>query len=289
MLSDFQRRWGISQWVAFLKDQEIPVLPGTRQKLAALREEKRDRIAPKELAAIVLEDPFLALKLLRRVEGHRSQTLSQETTTALGAVLQAGVDDLMRTVNNAVLANESLPGLHGCAIRNIVAARIARDWASMRADISAEEVTLATLLSESGELLLWHFAPELPQNAIDELNSGRALRTLQAQQQATGFSFKQMNLALVEAWALPQLITQLIRGFDTPRANIARIAGDTARHIITHPENPALPADLVNIKQIIHGVSIESLIAPLPISDDYKAQVLLAVAEDNYSKDFTGL
>ena len=285
MLSDFQRRWGISQWVAFLKDQEIPVLPGTRQKLAALREEKRDRIAPKELAAIVLEDPFLALKLLRRVEGHRSQTLSQETTTALGAVLQAGVDDLMRTVNNAVLANESLPGLHGCAIRNIVAARIARDWASMRADISAEEVTLATLLSESGELLLWHFAPELPQNAIDELNSGRALRTLQAQQQATGFSFKQMNLALVEAWALPQLITQLIRGFDTPRANIARIAGDTARHIITHPENPALPADLVNIKQIIHGVSIESLIAPLPISDDYKAQVLLAVAEDNYSKD----
>jgi HD-like signal output (HDOD) protein len=285
MLSDFQRRWGISQWVAFLKDQEIPVLPGTRQKLAALREEKRDRIAPKELAAIVLEDPFLALKLLRRVEGHRSQTLSQETTTALGAVLQAGVDDLMRTVNNAVLANESLPGLHGCAMRNIVAARIARDWASMRADISAEEVTLATLLSESGELLLWHFAPELPQNAIDELNSGRALRTLQAQQQATGFSFKQMNLALVEAWALPQLITQLIRGFDTPRANIARIAGDTARHIITHPENPALPADLVNIKQIIHGVSIESLIAPLPISDDYKAQVLLAVAEDNYSKD----
>ena len=289
MLSDFQRRWGISQWVAFLKDQEIPVLPGTRQKLAALREEKQDRIAPKELAAIVLEDPFLALKLLRRVEGHRSQTLSQETTTALGAVLQAGVDDLMRTVNNAVLANESLPGLHGCAMRNIVAARIARDWASMRADISAEEVTLATLLSESGELLLWHFAPELPQNAIDELNSGRALRTLQAQQQATGFSFKQMNLALVEAWALPQLITQLIRGFDTPRANIARIAGDTARHIITHPENPALPADLVNIKQIIHGVSIESLIAPLPISDDYKAQVLLAVAEDNYSKDFTGL
>jgi HD-like signal output (HDOD) protein len=285
MLSDFQRRWGISQWVAFLKDQEIPVLPGTRQKLAALREEKQDRIAPKELAAIVLEDPFLALKLLRRVEGHRSQTLSQETTTALGAVLQAGVDDLMRTVNNAVLADESLPGLHGCAMRNIVAARIARDWASMRADISAEEVTLATLLSESGELLLWHFAPELPQNAIDELNSGRALRTLQAQQQATGFSFKQMNLALVEAWALPQLITQLIRGFDTPRANIARIAGDTARHIITHPENPALPADLVNIKQIIHGVSIESLIAPLPISDDYKAQVLLAVAEDNYSKD----
>lgn len=285
MLSDFQLRWGIPQWVSFLKDKEIPVLPETQQRLSLLREKKHDLIAPRELAAIVLTDPFLALKLLRRVEGRRSKTLGQDTTTALGSVLHAGVDDLMRTVDAAPLADESLAGLLGCATRNIVAARIARSWASLRVDISTEEVALATLLAESGELLLWHFAPELPKKAIDELLSGRALRTLQAQQQATGFSFKQMSLALAEAWALPQLITQLIRGSDTPRANIARLAGDTARHIIVHPENPAVPADLVNIKNIIRGASHESLIAPLPISAEYKQQVLLAVAQESYTKD----
>jgi hypothetical protein len=50
MLSAFQQRWGIDQWVAYLKDKEIPVLPETRDRLAALREEQQDQLAPKELA-----------------------------------------------------------------------------------------------------------------------------------------------------------------------------------------------------------------------------------------------
>ena len=42
MLTPFQLRWGIDQWVAYLKDKEIPVLPETRVRLAALREEQQD-------------------------------------------------------------------------------------------------------------------------------------------------------------------------------------------------------------------------------------------------------
>lgn len=285
MLAPNQLRWGIDQWVAYLKDKEIPIFPGTRERLAALREEQQELLAPIDLALVVLSDPFLALKLLRRVEGRRASSLGHETTTALGAVLQAGVDELVRTVNSSPLANHSLTHMADCARRTVVAADIARAWASLRSDVSAEEVALATLLAESGELLMWHFAPELPEKALDELHSGRALRTIQAQQQANGFSFKQMTTALVEAWALPPLISQLMRGSDTPRANIARLAGDTARHIVTHPENPAVPADLVNIHNIIPGSSFETLIAPLPISDEYKAQVLSAVAHDSYTKD----
>jgi hypothetical protein len=285
MLTPFQRRWGIDQWVAYLKDKEIPVLPETRVRLASLREEQQEMLAPKELAVVVFSDPFLALKLLRRVEGRHSTMLEHETTTALASVLQAGVDDLVRIVDCGPLADESLAGMRDSVTRTVLAAHIGRSWASMRADISAEEIALAALLAESGELLLWHVAPELPQKALDELHSGRALRSVQAQHQAVGFSFKQMTVALVEAWALPRLVTMLIRGSDTLRANIARIAEDTARHITTHPENPAIPADLAAIKNLIPGVSHQSLIAPLPISAEYKEQVLLAVAADSYSRD----
>ena len=285
MLTPFQLRWGIDQWVAYLKDKEIPVLPETRVRLAALREEQQDLLAPKDLAGVVFSDPFLALKLLRRVEGRHSTMLEHETTTALASVLQAGVDDLVRIVDSGPLADDSLAGMRDSVTRTVLASHIARSWASMRADISAEEIALAALLAESGELLLWHVAPELPQKALDELHSGRALRSVQAQHQATGFSFKQMTVALVEAWALPRLITMLIRGSDTLRANIARIAEDTARHITTNPENPAIPADLVAIKNLIPGVTQQSLIAPLPISAEYKEQVLLAVATDSYSRD----
>lgn len=285
MLSSFQLRWGVEQWAAFLKDKELPILPGTRERLAALIEEEREQIAPRHLAMIVYGDPFLALKLLRRAEGRRSHHLGQETTTALASVLQAGVDDLVRTVNEGTEADNDLAGLADCARRTVTAAHIASAWAALRTDVSPEEVALATLLAEIGELLLWHFAPELPLKALDELHSGRALRTVQAQQQACGFAFKQLTLALVHAWELPQLIALLIKGSDTLRANIARLADDTARHIITNPENPAIPADIVNIHKIIQGSSHAALVAPLPISDEFKEVVLRVVADDSYSRN----
>lgn len=285
MLSSFQRHWGIEQWVAFFKTKELPVMPHSRVMLKTLCEERGDQIAPRELVSIVYADPFLALKLLRRVEGRRSHVLGQDPTTALASILQAGLDDLKRTINFGPLCDESLPGLSACVERAILGERIARGWASLRADMSPDEVALAALLSETGELLLWYIAPELPQKALDELHSGRASRTAQAQTQVCGFLFKLMTLELVQAWELPPLIAMLIKGSDNLRANIARQALDTARHLITNPENPALPADIANINQLLPGVPLHSLIAHLPISEEYRDAVLEAIAQNTYIKE----
>lgn len=279
MLTTFQQHWGVEQWVAFLKDKEIPVLLRTQQLLLVQIEERGERLAAKDLVDCLFGDPYLALKLLRRAEGHRSATLGRETTTALASILQTGFDDLIRTVKNSTVADIGNPSLDACEFEAVIAASIARRWAAARADISAEEVALAALLSESGELLLWYFAPELPQRARDELHSGRATRTVQAQQQACGFSFKQLTLALTEAWQLPHLIVLLIRGSDTLRANIARLASDTARHIVTNPENPALPDDVLAIKELLPGVGLNHLVEALPILPDYADVILKQVAD----------
>lgn len=284
MLTVFQKNWGVEQWVAFLKDKEIPILPRSRQLLLAGIESQGDAFAPKDMVNLVFGDPFLALKLLRRAEGHRSSTLAHETTTALGAVLQTGFDSIVHTVKTSTLADDTDNGLNDCEFRAVVAATIGRHWAAAHADISAEEIALAALLSESAEMLLWHFAPELPRLALDELASGRATRTTQAQQQACGFTFKQMTLALTEAWQLPHLITLLIRGSETLRAQVARIATDAARHIVADPENPAIPADIVAIQALLPGVSLSHLIAPLPISAEYAAVVLKHVTEHDVSQ-----
>lgn len=284
MLTSFQKHWGLEQWVAFLKHQEIPVLPVSRERLVQLREEKGDLISPRDLASLVYLDPYLSLKLLRRVEGHRSHTLGQDTTTALASVLQAGLDDLARTVNYGAACDANNPGLNACVDRAVLGERIARGWACQHADLSPDEVAMATLLSEIGELMLWHFAPELPQRAAEELRSGRAQRTAQAQTQTAGFLFKLLTLSLVQVWELPPLITQMIKGSDSLRANLARQALDTARHITKDPENPAIPSDIVAIGQLLPGVGVHKLIAHLPLSDEYKEKVLASIADDTYSK-----
>jgi HD-like signal output (HDOD) protein len=284
MLTAFQQKWGVEQWVAFLKDKEIPVLSRTQLLLKELAEVRRETVAPKELADIAFSDPYLALKLLRRAEGHRSSTLGHETTTALGTVLQTGLDAMLRTVKYSAITSESLPGQNDCEREAVLAAGIARRWAAARADISAEEVAMATLLAESGELLLWHFAPELPERALEELHSERAKRTMQAEQQACGFSFKVLTLALTDAWQLPPLIAQLIKGADTLRANIARLATDAARHIVKDPENPAIVADLKAMADLLPGVSHAHLISALPISPEFADFIVQQLAEDDSSQ-----
>lgn len=280
MLTIHQSHWGIDQWVSYLRDKEIPVLPRSRAAMLALRDEppeEHERMSPRALADFVYLDPYLALKLLCNAEHRRSHRLGQETTTILAAVLQLGYDDMVHLVCDSAITDAAQAGANHCVAHAVMAAHIARAWAIYRVDVSPDEVTLAALLSDAGELLMWHFAPELPLKAEEELRSGRAQRTLKAQQQSLGFTFKQLTLTLAQAWELPSLLGMLIRGTDTPRANIARLAIDTARHILADAHNAALPADLVNIHNVVQGASFAQLVSPLPISDEDKQTILAAV------------
>ena len=284
MLTSFQWRWGVAQWVEFLKDKEIPVLLRTQalmQALASLDTASTEAISARDLAGYVFADPYLSLKLLRHAENRRSRRLGQETTTTLAAVLHTGWNELVQLVSASSVSDDSCKGRNDCEFRAVLASSIARGWASLRSDVSPDEVALAALLSESGELLLWYFAPELPLKVADELASGRAFRPLRAQEQAIGFTFRQMTVALVEAWELPPIIALLIRGTDSLRANIARLAVDTARDIVANNRHPSIPAQLVNLQRLIPSASHAQLLAPLPIADDYREEVLLAVSAES--------
>ena len=72
MLTSFQWRWGVAQWVEFLKDKEIPVLLRT-QALASLDTASTEAISARDLAGYVFADPYLSLKLLRKAGASQPQ------------------------------------------------------------------------------------------------------------------------------------------------------------------------------------------------------------------------
>ena len=133
--------------------------------------------------------------------------------------------EIVRTGSRGMLWLEPLVEVE---TRATTAAEVAQRWAMGRRDLNPEEVAVAALLADTGELLLWVYAPELPEAARDELLSGRARRSSQAQQQACGFDFKLLTMRCAEQWKLPLLVVQLLRGIDTPRANITRICSNSA-------------------------------------------------------------
>jgi HD-like signal output (HDOD) protein len=262
---DLERRkhWRLPQWTAYLTTQRLPVMPRSKQALHALEAEKGGDLTVDELVALANADPFLCLCLLREAEEKRSSRLGHETATQFAAVMQLGATAFRELLITSPEADETHIGLAECEARAVLAGQLAAAWSSSRADASPDEVLMAALLSEIGELLLWHFAPELPQSAKELLETGKAARSAEAQEAICGFKFQDLTVTCAEAWKLPPILIQLIRGHDNVRARIARLSRDTARHLVAGPDNPALPDDLAKAKELLPQASMEYLVAGL--------------------------
>jgi hypothetical protein len=280
LISDYQRHWGVDQWAAFLSSQELPSMLRSKMLMAALEEAQGDELSSKELADIASSDPFLCLRLLREAEKRRSRRLGRDTTTPLAAVLQLGVTAFRELLANSPEADSTNIGLAACESRAVLASNLAVNWGSARSDIAPDEVGLATLLSEAGELLLWSFAPEIPQAALDALASGHAHRSAEAQMQACGFHFRDLTLKCATIWELPPLLFHLIQGVDNVRANISRLCVDTARHLASGADNPALPSDLAAAKKLIPQASVSWLATRLMGLDDEQIADVILKAEE---------
>jgi HD-like signal output (HDOD) protein len=280
VLTEHQRHWGVDQWASFLSGHELPCMPRSKMLLLALEEANGEALSAKELAELAFSDPFLCLRLLRAAEARRSRRLGHDTTTPIGAAMQLGVTAFRELLMGSPEANAEHTGLAACEARAVLASQLAMLWSSARADISPQEIGMATLLAETGELLLWAFAPELPQVAADTLAQGIAHRSVQAQELTCGFKFHDLTLKCADIWQLPMLLTQLIRGVDNVRANISRLCIDTARHLVAGADNPALASDLAEAKRLIPQASIEWLAGRMMgLDDEHQARIIQEAGE----------
>lgn len=272
-----QTWWGAGQWAAYLEHQEQPIHAASKTALAALEAGAEDSLSAQAYAGLLLEDPLLALRLLREANRRLPRRLARDITTPLGVVLALGTEEFRAQVYAAPEIGADNPGFLACAARASQAARICMAWGALRHDLDPGELAIAALLANAGEIELWAFVPELPQKALDELHSGRAARSEQAQRQACGFAFMDLSLLLIENWGLPPLIRQLIRGDQGTRARMARLGVDTARHLANGVDDAALPDDIRSAEKLT-GASPEGLVNVLPGFDaEAKAHLLHAV------------
>lgn len=284
-----KKRWGVEQWAAYFETRNLPVMPRSKQQLLLLEEERGDRLSARELVPLLLSDPLLCLRVLREAERVRTHRLGKETTTPLAAVMQLGIEHCKELLLSSDEVDMSDAGLLLLERRSSLAAQISLKWATRRNDLNPSEVALAALLSDTGELLLWLYEPELAQAALDELHSGRAKRSSQAQIQACGFDFKQLTIRCCEMWNLPALLSQLLRGADTERAQLTRVCSNLARHLATvdHscPFFQALISDLVDVHRLMTFASLEWLVGGLPdLSEEEKQQIIDLAHEKDHEE-----
>jgi hypothetical protein len=269
-----QSWWGATQWAAYLEHQEQPIKAASKAALKELEAAASDTLSGHAYAGLMLEDTMLALRLIKEANKRLPRRMARDITTPLGVVMALGTTAFREQIESAPDISEENTGFMACEARASLAARIAFAWGSLHFDLDAGELAMAALLANAGEVEMWAFKPELPQAALDELHSGRAARSEAAQRQACGFAFLDVTLLLIDTWNLPQLIKHLIRGDESLRARLARLAVNAARHLSNSASDPALPDDLREAAKLT-GATLAVVISTLPgISDAEKATLL---------------
>ena len=232
------RQRTIAQWVELMTRVELPVLTRSVMELERLRADG-EKTSPQSVADTVLHDPFMAAKVLRYLQQHRGLRRTADITTIAHALMMLGLSPFYSHFGVQWVIEEQLAG-NEAALRGMLtvmnrarhAALYARDWARFRKDIDPEEVMVAALLHDLAEMLLWGFAPSLA-GAIDAMQKhDRTLRSETAQQAVLGFHLIDLQLAMIKAWQLPDLLHVLMDAHHgrNPRVLNVEYAVAVARH-----------------------------------------------------------
>lgn len=250
----------IESYIAYFSEREIPALRRSMRALAELREHE-ERVSGRSLAAEVIRDPLLALRVLVYLETHRHRKQNHDITTIDRAIMMMGTQPFFERFGNLPTVESTLAG-HPKALVGLLhvisraqhAARWARDFARIRHDINVDEVTVAALLHEAAEILFWSFAPELMQKVEQLKKDQPGLRSVVAQDAILGVTIRDLQLALVEAWHLPELLVTLMNPDNAlnPRIRTVQLACDLARHAANGWGDPALPDDYTAISELLH-------------------------------------
>ena len=282
-----QPQQSLESWIDFFSKAEMPVLRKTLRQLEEARS-KIDRINGRDIAAIVLQDPLMSIRVLAYIQPFISKRLHSDITNIGNAIMMQGIEPFFKNIGEpptieAMLKNEpqALLGVLQVIRRSQRASRYAHLWAIERYEINVEEVTLAALLHDIAEILIWCFFPKQAVIIRSRLQADKALRSMNVQKEVLGFYLYELKQGLCSVMHLPELIMTLMdqNNAELPRVLNVLLAVNLARHSADGWENAALPDDFTAIQKLLR-IDRETLLKRLDIPDDLVARYLVPADED---------
>lgn len=277
----------VEAWLAVFAQSALPVLRHSVseiERLAADEQNTNGRV----LAGVILHDPLLTLRVLAYIEEHRRKRQTTDITTIDRAIMMIGITPFFRAFSDLPIVEERLKdypqallGLLKAIGRARRAAHWAREWAILRRDMDVDEITLATLLHDLAEIMMWLYAPAMALQFRDAQRARPHQRSAVIQEEVYGIPLYKLKLALAEAWRLPALVVQLLdhRQAENPRVRNVKLAVDLARHSALGWTDPALPDDFKAIRALLH-INQATLIRHLAV-DDESAQLILEMDQSD--------
>ena len=200
---------GLQSWIDRFNQAELPALAAVVQDLHRLTLGHTSSV--QQLADVLLRDAALTSKVLRIGNSVYYNPSQEPIRTISRAIVLIGFDNVRQiglsvSLIDGLLARSSREQLAELLAQSFHAAVQARNIAGYVLSRSDEEVFIAALLHNVGELAFWGCAGE----TADELASALAQPGVNADDvvmDLLGTSFRQMSLALVKSWNLGDTVS----------------------------------------------------------------------------------
>lgn len=262
----------LAAWTHRLRDAVLPVLPGTAEELALLRqvEDVHGTVDARMVAEAIGGDPLMTLKVLSHVARYRPSALVTDAETVRAAVMVMGIGPFFHHLGTPVTIDQhladhpdALDGLNRVLKRARRAARFALGFAVHRMDHDVDVVHEAALLHDFAEMLLWCHAPTLAVEIEQRLLADSTRRSAEVQREVLNIELADLEQALMRVWRLPELLIRITddraqgRADRHPQVCMVRLAVQLARHTQNGWDNAALPDDVAEIAQVL-TLSVEA-------------------------------
>ncbi|WP_437883384.1 HDOD domain-containing protein [Pseudomonas sp. LRF_L74] len=267
-----QRSTGLRAWMDRLNEAELPALAAVIQDLQRLSE--ADKSSVQQLAAVLLRDATLTSKVLRVGNSVYYNPSQESIRTISRAIVLIGFDSV-RLISLSVCLIDSLLSkspreqLRGLLARSFHAAVQARNIAGQRLPGRQEEVFIAALLHQIGELAFWGCGGEQA-DELAALLEQASVQPGQAVLDVLGVSFRQLTQELVKSWNLGDIASLAQSGAaqSDPAVRAVTLGTRISEAALQGWSSPAMAA------------LVEQLARLLGISEDAALQQVLASADE---------
>jgi len=241
----------LASWTHTLHDREMPIFSSTTHKIQSLIAE--DKKSASDLANIIMQDPNLSVKVLKISNSIYYNPSSRKMLTVTRAIIVLGfvmIKELtiICVLFEAILSKKNKQKANEEIANAIHAAVQAKSIAILTDDIEAEEVFLATLLKNIGDIAFWCFSNQKGEEVLNLLQQGTDKE--KAEKQVLGFQLNQLSQSLCQSWQLTGLIEESINDIPSDRSHLVEISHQIPKAIEEGWDSEAMDDCIDSLEQL---------------------------------------
>lgn len=205
----------LRSWVVRLSEEEIPIFSQTVAEISRIM--SKEEYSTMALSRVILQDPSMTAKVLKLANSVFYNPGGTPISTITRAVMVLGFE-AVQIICISIAVIESL--VQGPAkervqrelARSIHAATQARNLSMQAKLLESEEVFIAALLLNLGQMAYWCFAGSEGEALDAALRADPESDPEEIEAQVLGFKLSHLTSAIAQEWQLTPLVSEALKG-----------------------------------------------------------------------------